>query len=79
MQATTTNTEVSAVKATRPFTILVDENVSYRLHIMADSLKEAKKIAKQIKDGEQMVADFVGGDAPSSYGVIKAKVWSLSV
>ena len=46
----------------------------YCLRVKAKSLKEAKTIAKDIKDGHLHIADYVGGDAPVHFGKIKAKV-----
>jgi hypothetical protein len=55
------------------FEIRVEESVHYCLRVKAKSLKEAKTIAKDIKDGHLHITDYVGGDAPVHFGKIKAK------
>jgi len=59
------------------FEIRVEESVHYCLRVKAKSLKEAKSIAKDIKEGHAYATDYVGGDAPH-YGKIKAKVVTSS-
>jgi hypothetical protein len=56
------------------FEIRVEESVHYCLRVKAKSFKEAKTIAKDIKDGHLHITDYVGGDAPVHFGKIKAKV-----
>jgi hypothetical protein len=56
------------------FEIRVEESVHYCLRVKAKSLKEAKTIAKDIKDGHLFITDYSGGDTPVHFGKIKAKV-----
>ena len=56
------------------YEIRVEESVHYCLRVKAKSLKEAKTIAKDIKDGHAYITDYVGGDAPVHFGKIKTKV-----
>jgi len=60
------------------FEIRVEESVHYCLRVKAKSLKEAKIIAKDIKEGHAYITDYVGGDAPVHFGKIKAKVVTSS-
>ena len=68
----TTTAETTETQET--FEIRIEESVHYCLKVSAKSLKEAKTIAKDIKDGHAYITDYAGGDAPVHFGKIKAKV-----
>lgn len=56
------------------FEIKIVESVHYDLKVSAKCLKQAKAIAKDIRDGHLFITDYSGGDTPVHYGKIKAKV-----
>ena len=66
--------ETTTAEKTETFEIKIVESVHYDLKVSAKSLKEAKAIAKDIRDGHLFITDYSGGDAPSYFGKIKAKV-----
>jgi hypothetical protein len=66
--------QTTTAETTETFEIKIVESVHYDLKVSAKSLKEAKAIAKDIRDGHLFITDYSGGDAPSYFGKIKAKV-----
>lgn len=66
--------QTTTAEKTETFEIKIIESVHYDLKVSAKSSKEAKAIAKDIRDGHLFITDYCGGDTPVHYGKIKAKV-----
>ena len=66
--------QTTTATPTETFEIKIVESVHYDLKISAKSLKEAKAIAKDIRDGHLFITDYSGDGTPVHYGKLKAKV-----